>query len=62
MKPSIVDYAHAEVKLGEQGRLSDTDGYWFVCLEGFEDEGPFDTREEAKAFLKDRRDGAATEE
>lgn len=56
MKPSITDYTHATVELGEQGRLSDTEGYWFVCLEGHEDEGPFDTRELAEEYLTAMRE------
>ena len=55
MKPSITNYADAEVMLGVQGRLSDTEGYCWVCLEGYEDVGPFDTRKLADQYLADRR-------
>lgn len=52
MKPSITDYTDAEIRLGEQGRLSETEGYWWVCLDGHEDEGPFDTHELAAEYLR----------
>jgi hypothetical protein len=55
MKTQPMDYTEAEVLLGEQGRISDTEGYWWVCLDGCEDEGPFDTREEAEQYVSECR-------
>jgi hypothetical protein len=61
MKTQPMDYTEAEVRLGEQGRISDTEGYWWVCLEGCEDEGPFDTREEAEQYLAEQQADQITE-